>query len=161
MSRDIYTKSSEVSQALFERLGVMTQANGAETNIGRKVYRGRKNLDDLAVPYTVLIEQTDTAQDRPGRLPSVSIEQRYLVVACLECDPDNPNDAAHAAIRDIKRAVFKPEADVSPGAIGALGGRVKALHYRGKIIEQRVDGRPLVFVSVELAAEFVEDLTNT
>ena len=35
MSRDIYTKSSEVSQALFERLGVMTQANGAETNIGR------------------------------------------------------------------------------------------------------------------------------
>ena len=108
----------------------------------------------------MLIEQTDTAQDRPGRLPSVSIEQRYLVVACLECDPDNPNDAAHAAIRDIKRAVFKPEADVSPGAIGALGGRVKALHYRGKIIEQRVDGRPLVFVSVELAAEFVEDLTN-
>ena len=160
MSRDIYTKSSEVSQALFERLCGMTQANWAETNIGRKVYRGRKNLDDLAVPYTVLIEQTDTAQDRPGRLPSVSIEQRYLVVACLECDPDNPNDAAHAAIRDIKRAVFKPEADVSPGAIGALGGRVKGLHYRGKIIEQRVDGRPLVFVSVELAAEFVEDLTN-
>ncbi len=155
-----YTKASEISAELFARMQGITVANGAETDTGLRVYRGRRNVDETQVPCAVVIEGNDTPRDRPGRLPAVSTTQRFVLAAYVPCDADNPNDAAHAAIRDIKRAVFKPEADVSPGAIGALGGRVKALHYRGKIIEQRVDGRPLVFVSVELAAEFVEDLTN-
>lgn len=147
-----YTKASEVSQALYQRLLTVTKANGSETEIGATVYRGRRNVDESTVPCCVLIEGPDTPTDRPGRLPSVAITQRYVVAAYLPCDPNNPNDAAHAAIRDIKRAMFAGD--------GNLGGRALRISYRGRDIGPRADGLPIVFVSVDLDVEFVEDLTN-
>ena len=102
-----YTKASEISAELFARMQGITVANGAETDTGLRVYRGRRNVDETQVPCAVVIEGNDTPRDRPGRLPAVSITQRFVLAAYVPCDADNPNDAAHAAVRDIKRAIFK------------------------------------------------------
>lgn len=152
MSTTPYTKGAEVAAELFARLQKISVANGCETDIGLRVFRGRRNVDESQVPCAVVIEGTDTPRDRPGRLPSVSITQRFVLAAYVPCDPDNPNDAAHAAVRDIKRAMFTDG--------GRFGGRVLAVTYQGRDIGPRADGRPIVFVTVDLDVDYVEDLTN-
>jgi hypothetical protein len=70
----------------------------------------------------------------------------------VSCDPNHPNDAAHAAIRDIKRAMFAGD--------GNFGGRVLKVSYQGRDIGPRVDGEPVVYVQVTIDIDYVEDLTN-
>lgn len=147
-----YTKASEISAELFARAGSISVANGCETDIGLRVFRGRRNVDESQVPCAVVIEGNDTPRDRPGRIPSVSITQRFVLAAYVPCDPDNPNDAAHAAVRDIKRAIFKDG--------GSWGSRVSRVSYQGRDIGPRADGRPIVFVTVDIDVDYVEDLTN-
>lgn len=146
------TRAADIAAELNTRLNAITQANGCETDVGLRVYRGRKNVDESLVPCAVIIEGADDPQDRPGRLPSALIRQRYVLAAYTACDPDHPNDAAHAAIRDLKRAVFKDG--------GTLGNRVPKISYAGRDIGPRLDGYPAVFVTVTIDVEFVEDLTH-
>lgn len=149
----VYTRAEDVSNALFERLQTIRKPNGFETDIGQRVYKGRRNVDESQVPCLILIEGADTPTDRPGRLPSVAITQTYVVAAYVNvANPDNPNDDAHKALRDIKRAVFKDNA--------TLDGKVLRVKYAGRDIGPRADGVPVVFVTVDLEVEFVEDLTN-
>lgn len=152
MIRTPYTKAEQVAGEVFSRIAKISKAQGAETDIGLRVYRGRRNVDETNVPCAVVIEGTDTPKDRPGRIPSISVTQRFVVAAYVICDPDNPNDAAHAAVRDIKRAMF------SDG--GTFGGRVSRVAYQGRDIGPRADGRPIVFVTVDIDVDYAEDLTN-
>jgi hypothetical protein len=148
----IYTKASEVAGAIATRITQIKVVDGYETDIGLRVFRGRRNVDESAVPCAVLIEGADTPTDRPGRLPSVGIRQRFVIAAYVPCDANNPNDAAHAAIRDVKRAIFAGDA--------TLGSKVLRVMYAGRDIGPRADGVPVVFVTVEIDVEYVEDLTN-
>lgn len=149
----VYTRAEDVSNALFARLQTITKANGYETDIGVRAYKGRRNVDESQVPCVILIEGADSATDRPGRIPSVAITQTYVIAAyATVAHPDNPNDDAHKALRDIKRAVFKDDA--------TLGGKVLRVKYTGRDIGPRADGVPVVFVTVDLEVDYVEDLTN-
>jgi hypothetical protein len=148
----IFTKASEVAANIATRIAAINVLGGYETDIGARVFRGRRNVDESAVPCAVIIEGTDTPTDRPGKLPTVSITQRYVIAAYLTCDPNNPNDAAHAAIRDIKKAIFNGDGD--------FGGKVLRVSYRGRDIGPRADGVPVVFVTVDIDVDYVEDLTN-
>ena len=148
----IYNKNADVSAAIYSRIAGITKANGAETDIGTRVFRGRRNVDESAIPCAVVIEGLDEPLDRPGKLPTASIVQRYVIAAYVPCDPNNPNDAAHQAVRDIKRAIFAGD--------GNFGGRVLKVTYQGRDIGPRADGLPIVFVTVDIDVEYVEDLTN-
>jgi hypothetical protein len=148
----IFTKASEVATNIATRIGTIRVTGGFETDVGSRVFRGRRNVDESAVPCAVIIEGNDTPTDRPGKLPTVSISQRYVIAAYLSCDPNNPNDAAHAAIRDIKKAIFDGDGD--------FGGKVLRVSYRGRDIGPRADGVPVVFVTVDIDVDYVEDLTN-
>lgn len=148
----IYTTAAAIAADLTTRLQSITVANGSETDVGLRVLRGRRNVDEQMVPCAVLIEGTDVIQDRPGRLPAVAVKQRYVVGVYVKCDIDHPNDAAHAAIRDVKRAMFKVN--------GTLEGRVLKITYAGRDIGPRTDGFPIVFATINLDVEYVEDLTN-
>ena len=148
----IYTKASEISAAIYTRLQSILKANGCETDVGARVYRGRRNVDETQVPCAVLLEGNDSPTSRPGKLPAALITQRYVLAAYVPCDPDNPNDAAHAAIRDLKKAIFAGDGD--------FGGRVSKVSYKGRDIGPRADGVPIVFVTVDIDVEYVEDLTN-
>ena len=150
---EILTRASDIAAALQARLEMCNGTAPYETEIGTRVYRGRRNVGEEVVPCTVLLEGADTAESTVGRSGvTAKIVQRYTIGAYLPCDPDNPNDAAHAAIRDIKRALF------SDG--GRLGGAVHTVMYRGRDIGARADGVAIVFVTVDIDVTYIENLSN-
>lgn len=146
-------KSAEdVADEIAARLATCTVALGAETDLGARVYRGRKTIDDSQIPCSVIIEGDDVPQDQ--RQAQVALAQRYVLFAYLACDPDNPNTAAHKGLRDLKRAIFRTDGKWHP----TWGGKVKNIEYLGRDIGPRADGSGFVVAVIEIGVEYVEDL---
>lgn len=146
-----------IGQAIAARIAGVTIALGAETNLGVAVYRGRRSIDDDMVPCAALIEGSDRVEEPDGRTDTgARITQAYVLLAYVPCAVDNPNDAAHAALRDMKRALFKT--DGKPDR--SLGGTVKRVRYRGRDIGPRGDGAAFVVAALEIEIDYVEDLAN-
>ncbi len=144
------THARDIALALDTRLRGIAPAAGYRTPMGERVYRGRRRLNEEHIPCIVLIESDDEPQDhRPGR---VKLAQRYLIEGHTPCDPDNPNDAAHDILSDLKRAIFAGD--------DTLGGLVRTLKYLGRSIEPREDGLSLVSASIEIEVDYIEDLSN-
>lgn len=147
------SKAAQISAEIKERLQGILLAHGCETNIGRDVMMGRRKLPgDDQPPCIVVMEGDDNIKDQPGRIPQVLVSQAYVFDAFDKCDPDNPNNRAHAMIRDMKRAIFAGDT--------TLGGKVRAVNYLGRDIGPRPDGVALVQARVMIAVEYVEDLCN-
>lgn len=158
----VYNKAGDVAADLYVRMSGILLANGCETDIGRDVRRGRRKMPgDDAPPCLVMFEGDDDPKDHPGRIPMVLVQQAYVFDAFDKCDPENPNDKAHAMIRDIKRAIFG-KADPAKNTTGdaTLGGKVRQVLYIGRDIGPRADGAAFVQARVMVVVEFVEDLTN-
>ncbi|PJC14276.1 MAG: hypothetical protein CO065_14680 [Comamonadaceae bacterium CG_4_9_14_0_8_um_filter_57_21] len=147
-----FHQAAEVASELAARLATITVANGFHSDIGLRVLRGRRRIDDGQVPCAVLVEGADTPSSAPGALVTVEITQTYVLVAYHDCNPDHPNDKGHELIKDLKRAIF------SDGT--TLAKQVKRVHYRGRDIGPRGDGVGIVSATVEIDVVFVEDLTN-
>ena len=146
-----------VGQEIALRLAQCTVALGAETDLGVKVFRGRRTVNDDMVPCTAIIEGQDEIEEHENsRTAEARIKQDFVLLAYLMCDPLNPNDVAHKALRDLKRAVFS----TAGTADRTLGGKVKRVRYQGRDIGPRADGAAMVVVALEFSAEFVENLSN-
>ena len=149
------TKASDIALELYNRVSQISKANGFNTDIGLRVFRGKRSLDAKDdVPCVVLVEGNDTPQDES--LTSVSVSQRYVFESHDACDPDHPNDAAHLMIADLKRAIFAGE----PKHGMRLNGKAKGMTYKGRVIGPREDGAETVFAGIHLDVLYVEDLTN-
>jgi hypothetical protein len=150
-----FHSAGALSAELLARLATRTVALGAETDLGRKVYHGKRTVDATQVPCCSLLEGDDLSQHQ-GRLTEYLIEQRFAVLAYVPCNDEAPNTAAHAAIRDIKRALF-----VTDGrADGTMGGKVRRTTYLGRQIAPRADGERFVLVVVEFSCEYVENVAS-
>lgn len=136
-----------VAAEIRTRLLTKTKAQGAETDLGVQVYQGRRKIDDSMIPCCAIIEADDTTSSSRMRA-EYDVEQRYILFAYVPCDPDNPNLAAHAAIRDLKRAVL--------GGDGRLGGKVRQVTYIGRDIGPRADGAAFVIGAIEFTVNYVE-----
>lgn len=142
------SQAKDISLALTARLETITAANGYLTDIGAKVFRGRRRLDESNIPCCVIAEGDDNILDENRR--AAKIEQQYFIEGHSICNPDNPNDKAHDIIEDIKRAIFKHDAPIHP--------LIKALSYKGRTINPRDDGAGVIAASVEIAVTMVETL---
>jgi hypothetical protein len=121
-----------VALELSRRLQTIRQAAGAMTDLGLRVTRGKVHVTAEDVPCLTIVEGSEEVKGRVGSAELTC--QRYALVAYLRCDPEQPNDAAHDGIRDIKRAVF---------ADGATwGGMVRGVPYTGRNIGPQADARP-------------------
>lgn len=148
--------AEDVGLEISARLRRCTVALGAETDLGVSVFRGRRTVDDDQIPCTSIIEGQDEIEENDsGREAQARIKQDYVLLAFVPCDPSNPNDAAHRAIRDMKRALFSTDGK----ADRTLGAKVKRVRYRGRDIGPRGDGAAFVVASLEINVEFVEDLS--
>lgn len=151
----VYTKAADVAQAITTRLSAISVVGGYETNIGATIFRGRRKLPgDDEPPCIVVIEGDDEVEATSGRTTGamVKVNQDYMIDAFDVCDPNNPNDKAHAMIRDVKRAIFKDGR--------TLGGTVVEVEYLGRDIGPRPDGVALVQARVAIRVSFAEDLAN-
>lgn len=147
-----YQRAEDIALDLTSRLATITVANGYETDIGLRVFRGARKVADEQVPCAVLIEGADGVEQAPGRIPNVKVSQGYVLGGYAQCDVMNPNDMAHKIIRDLKRAIFTDDT--------GLGGKVSRIGYRGRDIGPRTDGVPIVFALIEIDVNYVEDLRN-
>lgn len=146
-----------IGQEISARLAQCTVALGAETDLGVKVFRGRRTVDSDQIPCTAVIEGQDEVEEPDnGRSAEARIKQDYVLLAYVPCDPLNPNDAAHKALRDMKRALFS----TNGAADRTLGSKVKRVRYGGRDIGPHGDGAALVVAALEITVEFVEDLSN-
>ena len=149
-------QAKELGIFIAARLAGITKTNGFRTDIGGRVYRGRRNIEArFATPALVLIEGEDRIVD--SNPSSAVIVQEFACSAYLQCDPDNPNDAAHDAIHDIKRALFTV---VRPANSANFEGAVKKVEYKGKQIGARADGEAVVQAVVHFDVTFAETLTD-
>lgn len=151
---NVYTNAQEVSDEVAARLAQITIANGYETNIGATIFEGRLDVNDADVPCASMIEGNDTVHTAPGRSALWKVEQRYGLVGYATCDPSRPNAAAHAMLRDLKRAMFKTNGK----ADATFGGKALHVEYKGRNIAPRADGAPIVMAILEIAVVFAESL---
>lgn len=143
--------AAEIALALANRVAAISVEDGYATDIGTRVYRGRRRLDKEHIPCIVILEGDDAVRSQSGT--DVKLTQRYGLEGHAPCDPDQPNDMAHLIIADLKRAVFADDR--------TLGSRrVKELAYVGRSIAPREDGLALVAAAIEIEITFVENLAS-
>jgi hypothetical protein len=149
------SETAKLSTLLAQRAALIRVASGYKTDIGARVYRGKRALDAEAIPCCVIVEGDDVP--REGAIlknTNVIIDVPFQFEALLPCDPNNPNDAAHDAIADICAVLFGGD-DPNFGGILKRG-----LVYVGRTIEPRVAGTATVGVAIKIRAEVKEDLTH-
>lgn len=148
-------KASDIAAFLKQRMELITKANGYYTDIGTRVLMGRRKIDASHVPCVVIIEGDDeTVRDADTRL-EITMDLDFIFAAYLFCDPDHPNDAAHLAIKDIKRALWD-QGSMS----GNLGRRVVSFKYKGKNIAPAANGEDSVAVQVYSQVRYSEKLDD-
>lgn len=141
-------KHEQVAQAITARLEKISVSAGFNTNIGSKVHRGRRVIPE---DTCTLFEDEETVRSQKGDPPACMVGEPMVVDACVTCDPDNPNVAAHAAADDICRALWAPERSDGNALKNLLDG---PLAYAGRQIFPREDGQSLVNVQVKFNASF-------
>ncbi|MFZ6767765.1 hypothetical protein ACO0LM_11845 [Undibacterium sp. Di26W] len=151
------TKAAQIASKIEEKIRGILTTNGFETNIGENVYRGRIHPDGMKLPFTVIGEADDNPTGSTSRGTETRISQRYILEATLNCDRDNPNDAAHQAIGDLKKAIFK---DVAKTALQTLGGLAISVAYSGRMISPRPDGTAMVTASITITVDYTENLAE-
>ena len=152
----VFMKSAEIAAEIKTRLQGIRLANGCETDIGASVFMGRRKLPgDDEPPCTMVLEGDDSVDDTAGRRQTaqIKVRQTYVIDGFDACEPNNPNDKAHAMIRDIKRALFARDNRM-------FDQKVFAVDYLGRDIGPRPDGAALVQARVMIAVTFAEDLSN-
>jgi hypothetical protein len=149
------TTAEGIADEISTRLAAVRVLQGAETDIGVSVYRGRSHIDEDMLPCCSIIELGDTPNHRG---PTTAVESRweFAAVVYLACDPSAPNVAAHKAIRDVKRAIFRT--DGKPSRVWA--GKVRGLEYLGYEMAPRSDGAAFVVAIVKFAVLTFEDVAN-
>ncbi|MDP2262678.1 MAG: hypothetical protein Q8K24_05915 [Hydrogenophaga sp.] len=144
-------RAADIAAEIDRRCRTITRDAGAETDVGVRVLRGRRKIDDDKVPCVVIVEGLDApVMGDSKRSATAKVRQGYVLVGYDKCDPDHPNDKAHAVIRDFKRAIF--------GDGTTLGERVMSVTYKGRDIGPRGDGVSIVSATVEFEVEFSERL---
>jgi hypothetical protein len=139
----------EIALALTAKLQQITKANGYATDIGTRVFRGKLALTPSDMPCIVIVEGDDSVLEHT-RIKA-RVKQRYTLEGHAECDAENPNDRAHEIIADLKRAVFNGDL--------TLGGPVRSIEYRGRLITPREDGFNTVAAGIDIDAEFAENVS--
>lgn len=149
----------EMADIVAARLALIREASGFETDIGRKVYRGRRSVSKDQAPCVTLIENSNDPGESPGRSLQYNVTQGYTMLAYLLLsnpeDQDNPNAVMHRALRDMKRAIWKPDGQREDPN---LDGQCRFLHYTGTDMAPRDDGSILAVCALEIAVEYVEIL---
>lgn len=147
--------AEEIALHIQTRLQTLTIAQGAETDVGSNVWLGRLHVDDSMIPMVSLIEVGD-APTHVGPTTSVESTWEFVAYAYLPCDPANPSLAAHAAVRDMKRALFRTAGRPSRD----WARLVRNVSYKGYEIGPRADGAAFVVAAVKFAVTSFEDVAN-
>ena len=153
------TTAEELALILVRKLQRIAKSSGFETDIGLRVFEGRRQIDDNKdIPCLIVVEGDDRPQsdiEQAGQSTAVLLVQHYVFEGFEYGDPDHPNRMGHKIIRDLKRAIFTPESGFDWRQHG-----VRAVKYAGRNIGVRVDGTTIVSAYIEVDVTFTENLVD-
>lgn len=141
--------AQDIALWLTEKVGEISTANGFHTNVGVRVFRGRRRLDDDTPPCIVIAELEDTVVEQTRT--QAHVQQVYAIEAHDVCDPDHPNDKCLLIIQDLKKAIFQDP---------TMGRAVKKIAYRGRTIGPRDEGNSLCFAAIRISVDYTENLVE-
>lgn len=142
----IVSRADEIAKTLKTRLQSIRKSNGFHTDIGAKVFRGKRQL--TTGNCVTIYEGEEDAGRATRREPyTTTAVLHYTAEAALDCDPDNPDIAGHKVVADILRALF--------AGSETLDGLLAApILYTGRVIQPRMDGQSMVAVQIKLDATY-------
>jgi hypothetical protein len=150
----------QIVDAIALRLAAITQDNGYATNAGARVHKGREHIGDdefsAAAPdaLTVLWDSEQKTSELVG-CPTVNLAGDFAVVAWLMPTDTSASAAAiDAIVRDIKRALFRADADPT------LKNITSGFEYVGAYMVPRLDGLRSARVALELHVTWRDALDN-
>ena len=139
------SKASELAELFTTRLqGVPGVIN---------VFRGKRKIEPEELPCIVLFEGEDRITDETTENTAL-VDQFYGAEwHGPAVDVNNPNDTAHTAIAEMKKALFIRRDPMRPKMF-------RKLRYKGRSIGTREEGSEFVSAIVLFSAEVGEELTN-
>lgn len=145
-------------QDIVDRLETISLASGYNTDAGSHVFRGRVYIDeDSEIPGLTVVENDEQGSEAEVNGTQVRETTQYEIHGLVVADPDNPLDAGHGLVADIKRALFQhpngPEFETLPKS-GA------SLEYLGRQVMSSADGSNLAEVIVQLNVSHGEQYGN-
>ena len=137
-------------QAAIEQI----QAPDYNTDAGQRVTRGRKRISkDETFPLIILHEGEEEVIKTVGP-DRVQNRLNVTVEGWVEADPINPLDDAHLLLADIQKSLF-------PALLSRSNpGLIVQVQYLGRVIDPPEDGSRSCSVSVLLAIDWTEHLTD-
>lgn len=150
--------SLDIATAVRARLANISIANGFYTDAGLRIFTGRRNVDQADVPCLVINEGEDSVFAQKDT--RVSLGLAMAVQGFIACDPDDPYQAGHRLVRDIKRAIFTEHDAGYPhwGRRGDDTPLVNRTTYVGRTVSQREDGASLLSVVVQVRFDVADTL---
>lgn len=137
-------------QAAIEQI----QTPDYNTDAGQRVTRGRKRISkDETFPLIILHEGEEEVVKR---VSSDRVQNRLNVTVegWVQADPINPLDDAHLLLADIQKSLF-PALESRNNL-----GLIVQVEYLGRVIDPPEDGSRSCSVSVLLAIDWTEHLTD-
>ncbi|ERS12531.1 hypothetical protein Q673_02635 [Marinobacter sp. EN3] len=130
------------------------QGEGFNTDAGLRITRGRKRISkDETFPLLVIHEGDEEVIKAVGQ-QQVHNRLNITIEGWCEADPLNPLDDAHFLLADIKQSLFPAlESRCNPGLFTKVD-------YLGRVIDPPEDGSRICSVSVLLAIDWAERLTE-
>lgn len=124
------------------------------TDAGTRISRGRKRISkDEDFPLLIIHEGEEEVVKSAGE-SQVQNRLNVTVEGWVQADPINPLDDAHLLLADIQRCLFPAlESRNNPGLIVQV-------QYLGRVIDPPDDGSRSCSVSVLLAIDWTEHLTD-
>jgi len=130
------------------------QAPEYNTDAGQRITRGRKRISkDEDFPLLIIHEGEEEVIKRSGQ-EQVQNRLNITVEGWVQADPINPLDDAHLLLADIQKCLF-PALESRNQT-----GLIVQVQYLGRVIDPPEDGSRSCSVSVLLAIDWTEHLTD-
>lgn len=88
------------------RVSVITTVNGYRTNIGSKVLRSRKKVDDDELPAVVVFPGVENAQNAYGK---TSCKMTMRIEGIARFGTTDPQVMSEMILADLKKCILAPE----------------------------------------------------
>jgi len=146
------SKALKVTKAVQASLEKITIAEGFETDAGLSITRGRRRISpEENFPLLVIHEGKEEVVGKRGDTV-VHLRLPITIEGFLAVDAMNPLDSSHQLLADIKRSLYP--------SLSSHRGLIIQSEYLGREIIPPEDGSSYSSVSVHLAVEWGEELSN-
>ncbi|KMQ75301.1 hypothetical protein [Marinobacter subterrani] len=124
------------------------------TDAGTRISRGRKRISNQETFPLLIIHEGEEEVVKTVGIEQVQNRLNVTIEGWVQADPVNPLDDAHLLLADIKKSLFPAlENRSNPGLIVRVS-------YLGRVIDPPDDGSRSCSVSVLLAIDWTEHLTD-